>query len=552
MSALWNLALLQDAEGAFDLTDALASALHAGSNTVDVISVSAVAAGSMQDVLDVLPPGLRQAGEAQGLSEQCVVRLWATMLAVAKMRLLPISLVWNPEAEVAEQQSVSSRASAYVRKVCADERVFLSSAAAEAEARAEAVAHGWHRARMDAMAQLRQKVAIEGVAKHQGLTIKEQWRLRWQSWAIKLRRLARTHPWIAIYKTPCNDPFSRTQRITVQCNGMLLSLILTFMLFYSKASQCCGHFQEYLGCHSPLEQQPCWGALTCQELYQARDAGALPEHLAAEGFECTAFPRKDRLGDRLCVAIIVVGIMLPVNQALQLTFTHGGAATAPRHIVYVAGHSLHRASGVKAWFEGLVLLLVTSADTSWLSRVISRPFLGYSRTSHFTFTRVRWLWTRIHRHLQQLCTLAWLIWQLFAKGEDLKMVLQRMEDAVWAKEQEAAWRQRLLIDDFAVAESQIHHPATQLSYLGIISGWAMILWLQLTYASQVRGMLGAAVERLIIREWVLSMIIDNLIVHAFLKMILRELLRFLWRQYNNRKTVQPLTGCHRPIYSSSI
>eukprot|EP00854_Cymbomonas_tetramitiformis_P002966 gene2966-3782_t len=461
-SALWNLALLQDAEGGFDLTDALARALHAGANTVALLSISAVPAGCREDVLAVLPQELRQAGEAQGLSEQRVMRLWATMLAVAKMRLLPISLVWNPEAEVAEQQSVSSQASAYIRKVCA-ERPGICAAAVEAESRAEAVVYGWHRTRMDAMARLRQK--------------------------------------------------------------------------------------EYLGCHSALEQQPCWGALTCQELYQARDAKALPEHLAAEGFECTAFPSNDRVADRVWVAIIVVGIMFPVNQALQLLFTHGGAPQAPRHIVYVAHHSSSSpTSRVIAWLEGLLVLL--EPDPSSLSRTIAPLFLVYSRTSHFTYMGLRGLWLRGRHHLQQLCTLTWLIWQLFAKGEDQQVVLQRNHDAWKAKEQEDA-RRRQLIQDFAVIQGEMDHPATRLIYLGVISGWAMILWLQVTYASEVRSMLGAAEERLVIREWLLTIVVDKLIIHAFLKIALLALSSFLLRQYNDRKMVLPLTGCHHPIYSSN-
>ncbi|KAK3281937.1 hypothetical protein CYMTET_10302 [Cymbomonas tetramitiformis] len=532
-SALWNLALLQDAEGGFDLTDALARALHAGANTVALLSISAVPAGCREDVLAVLPQELRQAGEAQGLSEQRVMRLWATMLAVAKMRLLPISLVWNPEAEVAEQQSVSSQASAYIRKVCA-ERPGICAAAVEAESRAEAVVYGWHRTRMDAMARLRQKVLAEGVGKLQGFyTDKEQWQLWWQSWASKLSELGRSHPWIAIYRTPVNDPFSRTQRITAQCNVLLLSLILTFMLHFTRARQCCSHFQEYLGCHSALEQQPCWGALTCQELYQARDAKALPEHLAAEGFECTAFPSNDRVADRVWVAIIVVGIMFPVNQALQLLFTHGGAPQAPRHIVYVAHHSSSSpTSRVIAWLEGLLVLL--EPDPSSLSRTIAPLFLVYSRTSHFTYMGLRGLWLRGRHHLQQLCTLTWLIWQLFAKGEDQQVVLQRNHDAWKAKEQEDA-RRRQLIQDFAVIQGEMDHPATRLIYLGVISGWAMILWLQVTYASEVRSMLGAAEERLVIREWLLTIVVDKLIIHAFLKIALLALSSFLLRQYNDRK-----------------
>ncbi|KAK3268271.1 hypothetical protein CYMTET_23215, partial [Cymbomonas tetramitiformis] len=151
---LWNLALLQDAEGAFDLTDGIAMALHAGSNTVELLSMNSVPAGSASDVLVLLPQALRQAAEAQGLSEQCTARLWATMLAEAKLGLLSVWLTWSPEAEKPEADSVGSRAAAYVRAVC-NERPGIRQAVVEAQASAEAIVRKWHRARMDAMAQLR-------------------------------------------------------------------------------------------------------------------------------------------------------------------------------------------------------------------------------------------------------------------------------------------------------------------------------------------------------------------------------------------------------------
>ncbi|KAK3245405.1 hypothetical protein CYMTET_45020, partial [Cymbomonas tetramitiformis] len=334
------------------------------------------------------------------------------------------------------------------------------------------------------------------------------------------------HPWLRVYKSAFTDRFSRTQGIIVQCNSLLLSLFLTFMIYYSRASQCCSQFKEYLGCESAVargSESLCMNA--CRVL-----------HDPPEGFKCTAFPQDDRLKDTVWTAVIVVGIMLPVNQGLRLLFTRGGAPSGPRHVFKrlggVSRFSVRQAIG--SWVEVGMLLQGVFFVPSRTSSSIAPLFWLFTMTSNFTLTRVQRLCVWAVRRWQQLRSLQWLVWQLYGRGENLQEVLQQIELSAREREKKEADLQQQF-GEFVVACQEPNCLATQLSYVGIICSWASVVWLQVTYATEVRDLLGPSVQVKVIHGWLLSMFVDSLIVQFIIKMILHALVRFLFQQYNNHQ-----------------
>ncbi|KAK3273099.1 hypothetical protein CYMTET_18642 [Cymbomonas tetramitiformis] len=108
-TTLWNLVFLQKSDGSFDITPALATALHAG-DTSESISTVAGAAMDPERILESVPEVLDQYVPDKGLNQ----RMWATILAVERYKRLPFGWTINPEDLPSEQRTLEEVAMQWV------------------------------------------------------------------------------------------------------------------------------------------------------------------------------------------------------------------------------------------------------------------------------------------------------------------------------------------------------------------------------------------------------------------------------------------------------
>eukprot|EP00854_Cymbomonas_tetramitiformis_P008805 gene8805-10437_t len=238
-SQLWRLIFLQRIDGSYHISPALAAALDAG-DTSKTAAVDATAELSADELRRTLPPALLL---AQGLPEGLPERLWATLLAAAKAQQLPYLWVTNPEQAPGQRRSIDMLAEEFLERE-AETHPELHVILPVVRDEAAAQVNEWRVQKLEVLMQLRRESRKRKAEQEAPMSQQERSAARRAAWREELDLVVASHPWVAIAHTPATDPYTCAQRVFVECNSMLLMLLVTLMLFYSKGSLCCVNFKE--------------------------------------------------------------------------------------------------------------------------------------------------------------------------------------------------------------------------------------------------------------------------------------------------------------------
>ncbi|KAK3262524.1 hypothetical protein CYMTET_28627, partial [Cymbomonas tetramitiformis] len=567
---LWNLVLLQHREGHFDLAPGLAAVLHATeSASVEAVAKDAIPVVGSEEMLAAMPFGMWQ---VEGLPQEVRDQVWATMLAAERASELPFTWIRNPEEPPWKRTSLQAAADVYLRH---QGKLYpqLGALLADLQGEAKKAVQKWRLSRMEALVTLQRDEEKDSRLRESHLSDHERQAARWAQRKSDLRVLMMAHPLMAIAYTRSTDPFTRTQRILVLCNSLLLMLFITLMLFYSKATQCCADYKAYLGCspegmagmqkaraqqgrRPPWEVGPlqhCWEYASCKDLYRARDSGLLPEALAPGGHMCTAFPQRT-LGDKLWLAVFVLGIMIPINLMLRGLFTWGGMPEVPRHWVSNWNRSRSESAVRTRQLENFTFLMMTLLlDVGRpLSRAIARYFLLLSSAVDLSFHYTQRAWRWLAKKLCNFYLVLWFLVQIHLYKRQVWHVLQELE----VREQQKALKTAAALmaeSTFKVAQHKMDSLAVQICYTLMALTWAVLLWYQLTYAVLIREMLGRETEAYVIQDWGLTVLIDNLFLHVFKSILVKYVVRALttWRR-NSRKDEEGLVGWYEDYVAKHL
>ncbi|KAK3278492.1 hypothetical protein CYMTET_13573, partial [Cymbomonas tetramitiformis] len=543
-SIMWNFVFLQQRDGSFEVTDALATVLGAGDTTFIV-----------NNPTDLLDKGELQESTPRMLHLEFdkveeAHTVWATLCVVARCRTLPFMWVVNPEDPPEYRETVSTMAGDFLKEV-----FFMTTLdgndLAELTEMAETAVKRWSEDRLSTIRALRwtQQASKSKIAKPlQGgafaepqLSVRERQRELFQE-AKRLALVALgNHPWSKIMITGREEPFSRAQRILVQCTGILLMLVLCLGIYYSKATLCCSSFREAIGCALD-EATPCrvrykdsagvlydesfdmCSTLMESELFECDGFECDPhEQLLPHGYACTAFPQPT-LRDDIYMAIFVVVGILPVQMLFTTLFTAGQQYRLPKH-----WNTDRKKEGGKLWQEielpENLVLFSRSSSPERLSRACSllRSVLVALDGAFLVLQRVgRMLNTTRARYYSVL----WFVYQTRVLGRSADRVFADLHYAL-EKREERLLAERSAEAIFEQARNEIDSVFVQICYALLLVLWVGLTYILLVYGMLIRELMGSSTERKVLEAWVITLVFDNIVMQTVKSLTIKMWIEWL-------------------------
>ncbi|KAK3237698.1 hypothetical protein CYMTET_52245 [Cymbomonas tetramitiformis] len=262
-TVMWNLVLLQNSDGSYDICRGVATALHAGDTSMYLESEANYEL-TTQALLDSMPEALTLDKTA---SLELKAKVWATLCSVERYKLLPFGWVVNPQEPPSERRTLEEISMMYLDRQTIHWPA-LEAARAGLMEEAAKVVKNWNDDRVEAISNLRTKVKKDKDVAREGMSEKEK-KLEWRQGVLdELWMMVCSHPFMAIWAVKATEPFTRAQRILVMVNGFMLMLMMELWLAWSRASLCCTGYKTYLGCSPATADAECWGYTTCFELYE--------------------------------------------------------------------------------------------------------------------------------------------------------------------------------------------------------------------------------------------------------------------------------------------
>ncbi|KAK3272025.1 hypothetical protein CYMTET_19652, partial [Cymbomonas tetramitiformis] len=518
-SMLWRLIFLQEEDGSYMPSSALATALHAG-DTYNNLSIGIVDL-DVNEMIEAIPQRLFEQAQ-QSDNTNTMHQLWATLCAIERYKKLPFKWIINPEAPAAEHRTLEDLAEDSVQTICKDDPA-LHSLLSHAREQARAVVDIWHAEHLSNLALFR-KASQEEMKRWDKLQTDWERRAKHiQQWKELWRTLCFSHPWVSIWMASFLDPFSRTQRVVVQANNMLVMLMVQLMLFYSKGTTECDCYREHLGCSALATGEPCWGESTCLGLFWQRDQGLLPDHLDPNNQECFgAFPDPDSWRDRAWSSLISVVIMLPIARTFSALFTIGGSPVIPRSLRHKPSASLRHKPSARwqkvfgepnmariemLWFVILTILF----DQQHLGQAFSIYFQYITRSVDEVFFQAKLIYTKLHARYCSFREAVIFFYRTRALGRDPGLILQDME-----VQQEYAIRRQEMLSGVASVfriRNELDSLLVRVCYIVIGVWWITLVWLLITYSTLIRNMLGKSAESQILRDWLIALMLDTFGMH---------------------------------------
>ncbi|KAK3286373.1 hypothetical protein CYMTET_6067 [Cymbomonas tetramitiformis] len=154
----------------------------------------------------------------------------------------------------------------------------------------------------------------------------------WAKAKAYLRWLILQHPLGAIYMIKATDSFTRSERILVQANTMVMMLFFAVWLAYSRALNCCLDLRASLHCPNHLSVDvPCLGFDHCLAL---KEEGRVLIPMELHPLPtCDHFPQRTYTGTFYSV-LLMSAILFPINMVLQQLFIWSAAAEVPAYWGY--------------------------------------------------------------------------------------------------------------------------------------------------------------------------------------------------------------------------
>ncbi|KAK3277085.1 hypothetical protein CYMTET_14885 [Cymbomonas tetramitiformis] len=531
-SHLWNLLFLQRSDGSYKMSVHLATVLKTGrpledltSNPVAAFDPLVLEESMPRDLMEKLGleveidvPDARSGASSPGTATH---DLWATLLAVQRLRAFPFTWIENPDAAPWEQVSIQSKSERFIAGLC-QRHPALQNRLVELEEIASEYIQDWsekHNSRIADMyaAQqslghppgghsfserlrrsfqdtFRQRMAKEG-------SLQRGTKAGWKSFKQKVSWLAKAHPLTAIFLVTATEPFTRSDRILVQANTFICMLLFAVFFFYTKAANCCIQLRTHLACPSSSDlDAPCLGFPTCAALLIVADYGdAAPEELlTGEDILCTAFPQSTYV-DRIWMILIMIGILTPLTIMLSNLFVAAANADIPRNfqIRQVPKNVVGDAGITFAVLQTVLLTLYA----------LFFKFEKMNKAIAVTFVAVIGAIVkseRVQAALAFICCCCCCC---------------RPSDA------SARNRERALLSEFGMSSLQASMQAVAYCIIAVL--WFAIAWGLLTYAMLFRDMMSAEAENDFFRLWAISFglslfgveTIQIIIVQIFAKLI---------------------------------
>eukprot|EP00854_Cymbomonas_tetramitiformis_P028144 gene28144-34840_t len=224
-AVLWNLVLLQEAEGDWYPSDDLATALQAG--TPVHTGCAARPRCSAAAILESMPTGLvAELGGRKVLAE----RAWASLLAVAKYNRLPETWCSNPQAEPpAAKRDLCDSTTEWLNQLGSEHADFQVSRSSHENT----LVARFYLILIICVIAMPVKILMTVLFTSGGAVVVPS------HWGI--RKLPNPTPMTAtgVLQVGFNEPFSRAERILMMATMWVVMLTLNVSFYYSKAIQCC-------------------------------------------------------------------------------------------------------------------------------------------------------------------------------------------------------------------------------------------------------------------------------------------------------------------------
>ncbi|KAK3241784.1 hypothetical protein CYMTET_48486 [Cymbomonas tetramitiformis] len=531
-SIMWRLLFLQQRDGSFRATAALATLLAAG-------DVTSILNGNPTDQLDTheLIASTPSALQELCASADSAHTLWVTMCVVERCRTLPFTWVVNPQSPSQDRVTIACLAQKYVDRCFAQLQV-VEGEREELDVEAAVAVQLWTDGRVELVRGLKAAVTAREsqfpgssdpfiVSSRFDEGPKLSYSERRLELIATLKRggmsVMRTHPLLKIFVVQHTDPYTRSQRILVLSTGILLMLGVCLGLYYSKAVACCEQFRLAVGCDArPLGA--CRGHATCHTLMQSDpfqcddDFACAPnEHHLPEGFACAVFPQKTYI-DKLWMALLVVMITSPISLVFSAIFVAEGMQHVQSHREIGLGK---RNSEV---FGDIRINLLENVMIRMHMLFMSYAVLSQRVESYFT--PLRYLFDLVSRLLRRIgiatCGL-WLHLRSAMHFTYQTRVLNRKMQIVF---NEMQVKQKLmdehhfqLVKGDAIFEQE-HTEMFVLPLLLLMVCWAIVTWALLDYGASICDLMGSRAENVILQVWSITLLVDKLGVHVLKSLII--------------------------------
>ncbi|KAK3287781.1 hypothetical protein CYMTET_4735 [Cymbomonas tetramitiformis] len=520
---LWRLIFLQQSDGSFEISPALASVLHAGDADPKDISLTAETEIGEGELRASVPRQLWAALPSLEGEEllQRVEKVWATLCAIERYKTMPFGWEVNPAARPLQRRSLQQVAEGFLER---EAKLSPELADMLPSLREDALKHvkDWSKRRLEGIKALRERtlkeharVRAEQLADMTYLERRNELRGSFKKF-VHMAMLA--HPWAAIAAASCLEPHTQAQRILVQCNSILLMLTVTLALYFSKAATCCIALKQHLGCPEPVtESSECFGYTTCIELLEDERHDE-----ARADFVCEAFPQEDLQG-KLWATVHHDRHHAPREHALEACSRREETTPVPknwtpgmnRKILESASgpggeHAGAMRSGPQRHLENLLFLIfVVFLNPRLISRALARYLVMLAHSVEGLVEYLVWMVERVQRTWHTFCEAIRFLYRLKVKGDSIaNMVSEAEVKEVLAADRKAA--EDAALATFSRARSELDSTYIQFCYFLLAVFWAASVWIMIAYAVLIRLMLGSDAETKVLVQWITALLLDNL------------------------------------------
>ncbi|KAK3233211.1 hypothetical protein CYMTET_56479 [Cymbomonas tetramitiformis] len=332
-ATLWNLVLLQNVDGSLipDGAGDLASALHAGEPWESPVS-SLHSRFPDTAMLDSVPAELLEAlgyaPSARPELHSLALRVWATILAVARYHTLSFAWCVNPKAPPGKRSYFCDTANAWLEGE-AQERPALKEQLGTLRERGQEVVAHWAE-------EQRKRLLLAKSTRIPPDHRLERPRLRRRLYLLA-EQLVQTaighHMVLGLQGVQFWDPVSRGARLALLSTNWILMIFIAVGIYYSRAMLCCRELKEHLGCDSLSTESACTVAHPDGRNVTYATCGALlTEADDFDDFSCQAFPQST-LADSFIMVMYMCALVIPIRLLLTVLFGLQHGRSVPEHWV---------------------------------------------------------------------------------------------------------------------------------------------------------------------------------------------------------------------------